>query len=381
MRILVAPDSFKGSLSSQKAAAIMARAAYLIFPQAEITLCPLADGGEGTLRVIEKLLSAKRQRVTVFDPLCRERNTWWLKQGETAYLELAQAAGLTLVSPQERNPLKTTTFGVGQMLRKAAESGCQEIYLGVGGSATNDGGIGALTALGVRFIDRFGRLIWPGKGEDLERIGKIDLAGLPKEWQRIRVTVLTDVRNGLTGPEGAAAVYAPQKGASPDDVKRLEHGLKHYAKLVKRSSGVSMEKIPGAGAAGGIAGGLYAFLGAKIVSGVETILKLSQFEDKLKGTDLVLTGEGKLDYQVGYGKALSAVFLLAEKYQVPVIVFAGSISPEAYRMFQKKPVSLFSIMPSPVSLKTAMQEGETFLYHQVQQVLRVYGYGRKKQEV
>ncbi len=377
MRILIAPDSFKGSLSSQQAAAAMSRAVHRCLPEWEVEIFPLADGGEGTISVIRQLVGGQKKKVTVLDPLLRKRSAWWLKKGRTAYLELAQASGLPLLKPAERNPLETTTFGVGEMIRDALTSGCEEIFLGVGGSATSDGGLGALTALGVKFIDGTGKKIWPGKGKDLDRIRRIDMSALPEKLKRIKFVVLTDVRNVLTGPEGAAAVYAPQKGASPAQVKKLDEGLKHYSAMVKQATGISIERLSGAGAAGGIAGGLYAFLGAKLVSGVETILKLGHFEEKLRQADLVLTGEGSLDVQVKYGKALSAVFQLAEKHNVPVIVLAGSVSPEAYRLFQKKKVSLFSIAPGPVAMEAALEKAGEFLYRQAQEVLKVYLFGTK----
>jgi len=375
MRILVAPASFKGSLSSIQAAGIIARAAGKILPQAEVETFPLADGGEGTLQVIQKLIGGRKNWLTALDALARKRKVYWLKKGDTAYLELAQTSGLTLVPPEARNPLYTTTYGVGEMILSAISCGCRKIYLGVGGSATNDGGIGALTALGVKFFSRSHQMFWPGKGEDLEKIHRIDVSALPPEVKKVQLVIMTDVQNVLTGKKGAAVVYAPQKGASEKIVRQLDKGLKHYAGKVKNLTGKNILTIAGGGAAGGIVAGLYGFLNVRIISGIETILKWGSFEKKLARSDLVITGEGSLDEQVEYGKALQAVFHLAEKYHLPVIAFAGSISEKGFRLARGKR-SFFSIVPGPISLEYALSKASLFLCRQVQQVLRVYLMGK-----
>ncbi len=377
MRILVAPASFKGSLSSIQAAGIIAQAAGKILPQAEVETFPLADGGEGTLQVIQKLIGGKKQWLAALDALTRKKKVFWLKKGDKAYLELAQTSGLTLVPSSARNPLYTTTYGVGEMILSAVKAGCQKIYLGVGGSATNDGGIGALTALGVKFFTRSHQILWPGKGEDLERIYQIDASGLPAEVKKAQLIIMTDVRNVLTGRKGAAYIYAPQKGASEEIVRRLDKGLKHYAGVVKKVTGKNILTIAGGGAAGGIAAGLYGFLNVRIVSGIETILEWGSFENKLARSDLVITGEGSLDEQVEYGKALYAVFHLAEKYHLPVIAFAGSISEKGFRLARGRR-SFFSIVPGPVSTRLAMAKAKIFLAQTVSQVLKLYCWGKSK---
>ena len=371
LKILISPASFKGSLSNMEACAIMKKSVLKIFPHAGITEFPLADGGEGTINVITKITGEKLKYSDVKDPLMRKRRAAWIKIGETAFIEMAQAAGLILLKEREKNPLRTTTYGVGELLEKAVLSGCTRIFLGVGGSATSDAGIGALTALGLKFYRKDGNLIHPGAGKDLVEISRIDASCLMPEILRCGITILSDVENPLYGRNGAAFVYGPQKGADEETVRLLDRGLRNFALKMEAFSGRHVASLPGAGAAGGIAAGLASFLKVKVVSGIETIMEMGKFEKHLKAADIVLTGEGRIDSQTCSGKSLGKVFALAEKHGVPVIAFAGSIDRTMYKKNLKN-VVLAGILPGPMSLEKAMKTAKENLYNSTCRVLNSY---------
>lgn len=372
MKIIIAPASYKGCLSNIEAAEIIQKVCKKVFPQAETVLFPLADGGEGTIDVIKKIAGGRSVYADVSDPLGRKIKAKWLKKEDTAYIEMAQAAGLTLLKDSERNPLKTTTYGVGELIKSAVLSGCKKIFIGVGGSATNDGGIGALTALGIRFIDRKGRVIYPGKGKDLIEIEKIDTSGMIPELNKCKFIVLSDVQNPLYGKEGASYVYGAQKGASKEGIKFLDEGLQNYNRIVKRTKGIDMNSIKGSGAAGGISGGFAAFCGAEIVSGIKTILKIGDFEDKLKGTDILITGEGKLDIQTFYGKSIGVILDICKRYKVPVVILAGNVDVSVYKNQTLRDTIILSIVPGIMSMEEAMEKGKIFLYYATEQILKLY---------
>jgi len=380
MKIIIAPASFKGCLSNIEAAEIIKGACLDVFHSVNPVVFPLADGGEGTLDVVKVLAGGRFFFEDVSDPLGRKIKGKWLKNKGTAYIEMAQAAGLTLLKKDERNPLKTTTYGVGELIKKAMMRGCRKIFIGVGGSATSDGGIGALTALGIKFLDRNRRIIYPGAGKDLMRIKEIDISGLFPLVKNCEFTVLSDVKNPLYGRDGAAFVYAPQKGAGRSDVGVLDKGLKNYNKVVKKTTGIDMNNIEGAGAAGGIAGGLVAFLGARITSGIEAVLKMGRFEDKIRGADLLITGEGRVDNQTGYGKGVGVVISFCRRYNIPVVVLAGSVEEEIYRRKLFKDVIILSIVPGVVSLDEAMEQGDDYLYRTAVQVLKLYKKGMDRKD-
>lgn len=373
MRILIAPDSFKGSLSSIEASSIMKKACLKIFPDAKIILFPLADGGEGTVEVLKRILGGTLKTEEVFDHLKRKIKAQWLKNKNCGFIEMASSAGLILLKEKEKNPLKTTTFGVGQLIKKAVASKCKKIYIGIGGSSTNDGGIGALTALGVKFFKKNGRLIYPGAGKDLNDIEKIDFSGIPSEILSAEFVILSDVKNPLYGKNGAAYIYAPQKGAEAEMVSFLDKGLRNYAAVIKKCTGKNISEIPGAGAAGGIGAGLLTFLNAKIVSGIETILRMGNFEKKLQNADLLLTGEGKIDSQIKYGKTLGVLFKLCEKYQIPTIAFAGIIEENVYTLIKNPLITPVSIVPGIVDSDYAMKNASNFLRIKVEQMLKGIG--------
>ena len=331
MKILIAPDSFKGTLSARRAAEAMAAGVRRARPEAEVVLMPLADGGEGTAEALVTAtggrLVARRVTGPRGEPV--EANFGLLgPDGRTAVVEMAQAAGLGLVPPDRRDPRVTTTFGVGELLRAAVETGAREMIVGLGGSATNDGGAGAMQALGVRFLDANDRLLPPG-GAALARLARIDTAAFDFPWDRLTITAASDVRNPLVGPEGAAAVYGPQKGADPAAVAELDAALARYASIVRRDLGCDVAGLPGAGAAGGLGAALAAFLGATFRPGIDVVLDAGEFDAQAQDADWVLTGEGHIDAQTLSGKAISGVLARCRKHDVRLIAFGGVVEDGA----------------------------------------------------
>jgi glycerate kinase len=315
MKVLIAPDKFKGSLSSFEACSAIAAGIRSVDPTAEIIEFPMADGGDGFAAVMKNYLHTTTAACLTEDPLGRPLYASFELTGDLAIVELASASGLALLNRKERDPLNTSTFGTGRMIMAAVQSGAKEVILGLGGSATNDAGTGILSAMGFRFTGKDGRTIRPS-GENLLQIRVIHP---PKLLPEVKFTIACDVQNVLYGPEGAAYVYAPQKGASPEGVTLLDQGLRHFAELLKKD----VAGIAGAGAAGGIAAGLMEFFQVRLVKGVQLVMDSSAIESKLPNTDLVITGEGKIDRQTAYGKVVSEVALLARKHQIPVMAFCG----------------------------------------------------------
>jgi len=327
MRIVIAPDSFKESLTAPEAAAAIAAGVRDVAPDAGVDLCPMADGGEGTVEALVAATDGQRRTTTVTGPLGAPVEARWgvLGDGETAAIEMAEAAGLHLVPRDRRDPTKTTTRGVGELIRAALDAGCRRLIIGIGGSATTDGGAGMAQALGVRFLDRAGRIIeTPLSGGALDEIERIDLADRDGRLAAAEVRVACDVTNPLTGPRGAAAIYGPQKGATPEQVKQLDRNLAHLARLVATEA-----DQPGAGAAGGLGFGLVAFADARLERGVELVLDAVRFDDRLADADLVLTGEGKLDGQSIEGKTCLGVAQRAAGHGVKTIALVGFAAEDA----------------------------------------------------
>lgn len=322
MKVLVAPDKFKGCLTSPQAASLIAKAfqnkGY------DVITSPLADGGEGTVDAITFALNGKKKKVRVQDPLGRDIDSFigLIKDGKEAVIEMAAASGLYLLESDEHNPLKTSTYGTGELIREALDEGVDEILIGVGGSATNDAGMGAVKALGAKFYDESGNTLEP-LGENLVKVKKYDLSELDERIKNTKILVAVDVENPFYGERGAVHVYGPQKGADEEQVKFLDEGLVSFARVIEEQSGEDLQELPGAGAAGGLAGGLVAFLGAEITPGTKYISDLLEIDKKVSRVDLVVTGEGKVDEQTLYGKAPTGVFDAAKKYSKKVIMIAG----------------------------------------------------------
>ncbi|MFS8886496.1 glycerate kinase [Synechococcus sp. H70.2] len=326
-RILVCPDSFKGSLTAKAAAESIARGIQQVLPQAEIELLPLADGGEGTLETWMLALGGEKRGLWVTGPLGDPVWAEYGVVGERALLEVAQVVGLTLVPPQRRDPTHTTTYGLGELLRAVCRDPIAEIWIGLGGSATVDAGAGMAQALGYRLLDRAGDPIGWGGGE-LARLARIEPPKQPV-WQGKCIRGLCDVQNPLTGSWGAAAVFAPQKGATPQQVRQLEQALQHWARVVERDLGRMVDGIPGAGAAGGLGAGLVAFLGATLESGIQLLAQHLALAERIRHCDLVITGEGCLDEQSSMGKVVGAVLEQAIAAQKPLLILCGQATPAA----------------------------------------------------
>jgi glycerate kinase len=325
MKIVIAPQEFKGSLSASEAAAAMAEGARSALPEAELHTVPMADGGPGTVAAVVAAANGQTVTASVQDPLGRPLDAQWgIVGGKTAVIEMAAAAGLWRLTAAERDPRIASTYGVGELVLAALEAGCKRLIIGQGGSATNDGGAGMARALGVRFLDAEGGDLPPG-GAALARLERIDASGLDRRLRRCEVTAATDVTNRLCGPEGASLVYGPQKGASAEAARELDAALRRYAEVVEREMAVPVLDVPGAGAAGGLGAGLIAFLGARIEPGVEVVAEVVRLRERVRGADLVLTGEGRLDGQTGYGKTVAGVARIAAAEGVSVIAVAGSL--------------------------------------------------------
>jgi len=328
MKVVVAPNAFKGTLTAPQAAAAIARGVREVFAAAEIIEVPVADGGDGTVEAIVSSGHGEYRSVRVRGPLGDPVDAVFgvIDGGRTAVLELARSSGLTLIAQERRDPLRASTFGFGELLQAARGGGATSVIAGIGGSATNDGGAGMAQALGYRLLDAAGRELEPG-GAALARLERIDASGFDLGWHAVRVKVACDVTNPLLGPQGASAVYGPQKGAGPDAVRLLDAALTRFASVLERDLGKRVAGLRGAGAAGGAGAGLVAFLDAELVPGAPLVVDAAGLDAKLRGADLALTGEGRVDDQSGFGKAPGEVVRRAHAVGVPVVVLAGTKGP------------------------------------------------------
>jgi len=377
VNIIVAPDSFKGSLTALQAAEAIEQGIRHVLPEAEVVKFPLADGGEGTCEAMVLASEGRFAQEKVTGPLGEPVVATYGILGDdvTGVVEMAQAAGLGLVPPDQRNPLITTTRGVGELMKAALSAGCTRLIVGLGGSATNDGGAGMAQALGAKLTDGDGQELPPGGGAllDLERV---DLSGLDPRLRRVTIYAATDVTNPLVGPQGASAVYGPQKGATPEMVETLDRALRRYAYLLEQDLGVEVREVAGAGAAGGLAAGLVAFCGAEIRSGASLVLQMLRFEEYLGPADIIFTGEGCLDRQIEFGKAISGVALLAEKHQVPVVAFTGRLDIEPDKLAARGVRGVVPILPGPMSEEEAMANAGKLLQAAAERTMRLLLVGR-----
>lgn len=354
-KITVAVDSFKGSLSSREVAEAFEAGFKSQFPDCEVVKVSIADGGEGTVDALVETLDGQFIEAQVADPLGRKISARYgvIDGGHTAVMEMSAASGLTLIAPEERNPLLTSTYGTGEMIVDAIKRGCRKFLVGIGGSATNDGGTGMLRALGFRFLDAEGNELIGG-GEILERIDQIDDSAAHVELADCEFIVACDVTNPLYGPEGAAYVFAPQKGADAAMVERLDRGLRNYARAIEQFNGVEVASMAGAGAAGGLGGGFKALLGASLERGIDMVLSAMQFSKIIAGSDLVITGEGRIDRQTTMGKAPSGVLREATAQGIPTIAIGGAVQP-CKELEQSGFTAVLPIVAGPVALEVAMQ--------------------------
>ena len=353
-KVTIAVDSFKGSLSSKEVAESFADGFRTIFSQCEICKVAIADGGEGTVDALVETLGGEYVEVSVSDPLHRPTKArYGIVEGDTAVIEMAAASGLTLLKQEERNPLLTSTYGTGELILDALNRGCRRFLVGIGGSATNDAGTGMLRALGFRFLDSEGNAL-QGGGEILERIARIDDSAVCREVRESCFTVACDVTNPLYGERGAAYVYAPQKGADERMVEQLDRGLRNFARLVEEFNGAQIGVLEGAGAAGGLGGGFKALLGAKLERGITMVIQAMHFDKIIEGSDLVVTGEGRIDRQSVMGKAPSGVLAVAKAQNIPTIAIAGGV--EWCDELRDCGFSLIEVVtPKGMSLEEAMQ--------------------------
>ena len=378
LRILVAPNAFKESLSAVDAARAIAKGVRRGLPNARVTEIPIADGGDGTLEAVISGTSGRILKARVVGPLGNRITAEYgiTGNGRTAVIEMSRASGLALVPPARRNPMRTTSFGTGQLIQAALDHGVHSILLGIGGSATVDGGIGALQALGASFLDRHGNSVGRG-GTGLLAIEKIGLSHLHPGLKRAEILVACDVDNPLTGPKGAAAVFGPQKGATPEMVKQLDHGLARLAVLIAETTGRQFARIPGTGAAGGIAGSFLGLLGASLRPGSELVFDLLKLDKIVPKMDWVITGEGQIDFQTQFGKGPGMLAKLAARHGVPVVGIAGSVADNAGKLASKGFTGLFSITNQPMDLATAMQEAPQLMEKIAEQVARLIHACRK----
>ena len=358
-KFVLAPDSFKESMTAKEVCVAMEKGIKKVFSDAEIIHVPMADGGEGTVESLVDATNGHKEYIEVQGPLPEQKVKAYygiLGDEKTAVIEMAQASGLMLVEPRYRNPLTTTTYGTGELIKAALDKGVSTVIIGIGGSATVDGGIGMAQALGVKFTDKYGNNIEP-TGRGLTKIDKISMENLDKRVKKVNFIIASDVENILTGKKGAAAVFGPQKGATPDEVELLDKGLIHYAEIIRRDIGKNVEDIAGSGAAGGLGAGLIAFLDAKLQSGVEVVANTVELAEKISQADYVFTGEGGMDFQTKYGKTPFGVAQVAKKYQKPVFAEAGYLGERIEELYDIGISAIFGIVDKSESIEESLEKG------------------------
>ncbi len=381
MKIVLAPDSFKGNLTSLQVASTLEKGIKRVIPNANCIKVPMADGGEGTVQSLVDATGGKFVRRKVKGPAGKPVSARYgiLSGGKTAVIEMAEASGLPDVEgTKDKNPMKTTTYGTGQLMMDAINKGVNHIILGLGGSATTDGGAGMAQALGIRFLDKRGNEIKElGAGGMLSKVASIDMSGMDARMKKAKVTVASDVENPLCGKKGAAHVFGPQKGATPAMVKKLDANLKHFAGIIKKDLRKNVMKIKGAGAAGGLGGGLVAFTGAKLKSGVDIVVEATGLAKHLKGADLCITGEGRVDFQTAFGKTPSGVAKAAKKQKVQTIAIGGGLTDDARGVFEHGIDGLASACARDMSLQEAMSNSKAHLANSAERTIRLVLIGKK----
>lgn len=377
MNIVIAPDSFKGSMSSSEAAAVIQSGIISVFENSLITTVPIADGGEGTIEAIIIPLSGEKISVTVEDPLGREINGYfgWVSDTSTAIVETAVASGLTLLKKDELNPLLASTYGTGQLMKAALDQGAKRIIIGIGGSATVDAGVGFLQALGVRYYDENNRFI-ERIGGQLANIHRIDITLLDKRLDDVEIIVACDVTNSLLGPNGAIYIFGPQKGVTDNQIEQLETGMASFAKLTEQMVGRKLEVAQGSGAAGGFGFSLMSYLDVTLQSGFDLVAELTSLQQLIDQADLVISGEGKLDKQTLFGKGPIGVCEMAKKKQVPVFLFAGSVDTIFLEAVRKENIVAVPILHQCIPVEEAMAQGPKLLFQATQTTMKALKIGK-----
>jgi len=372
MKIVVAPQSFKGSLAAREVAEAIERGIRRVVPRADILVLPMADGGEGTVDALVYSTGGRFMKCEVTGPLGDKVEANWgiLGDGATAVLEMAAASGLILVAPEKRNPLVATTYGTGQLIKAALDADCRRLIIGIGGSATNDGGAGMAQALGAQLTDSDGRELAPG-GAALARLNHIDVSGMDSRIKECRITIASDVTNTLCGTEGASWVYGPQKGATEDMCRQLDKALENYAAVIRKDLGIDIMDMPGAGAAGGLGAGLAVFLGAELVPGIDIVSEAAGLAEHLKGATLAFTGEGRLDSQTMFGKAVAGVTARAKEAGVPVVALTGGIEGDMSYLYEQGISSILCIAPGPISVEESQGKASQLITDTAERAMRL----------
>ena len=373
MKIIIAPQGFKGGISGLEAARAIARGVLAAAPDAETVLLPVADGGDGTLHALVDATGGEIFTTTVTGPINQQVEAQWgvMGDGRTAVIEMARASGLAMVPPRRRNPKTTTTLGTGQVLKEAIEKGFNRVIVGLGGSATNDAGAGMAAALGVRFLDSAGNAL-PTGGAALARLDRVDVSGLLPSVADVEIIAATDVTNPLCGPTGASAIFGPQKGASKEVVAELDAALLNFTEVVLRDTGHDVLDIPGAGAAGGLGAGLIAFAGAKLQSGIDMVCQVLDFDRHLAGADLVFTGEGRADRSTVFDKAPVGVARHAKAHGVPTVLLAGSLGEGHEELYDHGVASILCISDGAMSFQQALGRTGEMLQGTAERAVRLF---------
>jgi glycerate kinase len=379
MKIVLAPNAFKGCLTASEAAAAMAEGVMKVVPEAEIVKVPVADGGDGLVDVAVEALGGEARVVTVAGPRNDRVDAafCYVPAMRFAAVEMALASGLALLPEDQQDPTATTTLGTGEVIAAALDLGVARLGVGIGGSATNDGGIGMASALGVQFLDEAGERVEP-VGGSLTKIRRIDMSGLDPRVRDVHIEAVCDVDNPLFGPSGAAHVYGPQKGASPHQVAALDAGLANLARVIEADLGIDVCDLPGAGAAGGLGAGLRAFLGAELRRGVDLVLELVGLDEKLTGADLVITGEGQIDFQTVFGKAPAGVGAAAKARGVPCVAIAGGVGEDLGELHQVGIDAVFALANSPMTLEDSIEKAAALMAKATEHVLRLFVVARRQ---
>lgn len=372
MRVVIAPQGFKAGIPGLEAAQAIARGVIAAVPDAETVLAPVADGGDGTLHALVDGTGGQVFTSMVTGPLGPQIESLWgvMGDGKTAVVEMALASGIALVPQRRRNPRLTTTTGTGEIIREALDAGYTRIIVGLGGSATNDGGAGMAVALGARFMDSEGRPLPPG-GSALARLDRVDVSGLHPALHGATIVAATDVTNPLCGPEGASAIFGPQKGANADMVRELDAALANYARVVARDVGSDVSEVPGAGAAGGLGAGLMAFTGATLQSGIDMVCEVLGFDELLRGADLVITGEGRADRSTVFNKAPVGVARHARAHGVPTVLLAGSLGPGYEELYDHNVASVVCIADRPMNFEASLSRTAELLESAAERTMRL----------
>lgn len=374
-KYVVAPDSFKESMTAKEVCDAMEKGIKKADSAAEVIKVPMADGGEGTVDSLVDATNGQRVIVEVTGPLGNKISAYYgiLGNGTTAVIEMAKASGLEIVEKKKRNPMITTTFGTGELIRDALDHNVKEIIIGLGGSSTNDGGSGMAQALGAKLLDQNNNQISFGGG-NLDKLDKIDISDLDSRLQDVKIILASDVTNPLIGKDGASRVFGPQKGATPEMVEKLENNLQHYAKIIKRDLNKDVASVSGAGAAGGLGAGLMAFTTCKMRQGVDIAIEVTKLEEKVKSADYVFTGEGGTDFQTKFGKTPYGVAKLGKKYHKPVISLAGYLGEGIDSLYSEGFTAIFGIIPGVCDLSTALKNGPSNVARTTENIVRLLNF-------